>query len=172
MQKRWVASTSNAYTNRRCMLCLVPMSFLVSCAGFVPVLHCSGRSAECLRGVLHFCLVSLLPVRMNGTGRWCSFQFLSIRWLCGIRWEQCLYDNRCDISGIDEVPYLISIATDSMDDCRDMMPGKEQVEHSTIPAMNQSLPVRLMRNLTAGALVYIRYMVVMLCAYISFRYLR
>ena len=123
-------------------------------------------------GVLHFCLVSLLPVRINGSGRWCLFQFLSICWLCGIRWEQCLYDNRCDISGIDEVPYLISIATDSMDDCRDMMPRKEQVEHSTIPAMNQSLPVRLMRNLTAGALVYIRYMVVMLCAYISFRYLR
>ena len=65
---------------------------------------------------------------------------------------QCLYDGRYDISDIDEVPYLISIATDGMDDCREMITGKGQVEHSTMLAKNQSLPVRLMRNLATGAL--------------------
>lgn len=63
MQKRWVASTSDAYTNRRCRLCLVPMSFLVSCAGFVPVLHCSGRSAGYLRGgVVRIALLPCVPI--------------------------------------------------------------------------------------------------------------
>lgn len=101
-------------------------------------------------------------------------RFSSCRYVdCVVSSErQCLCDSRCDISGIDEVPCLIAIATDGMDDCRNMMPGKGQAEHSTMPAMNQSLPVRLMRNLAAEALVYIRYMVVILCAYISFRYLR
>ena len=156
------------------MLCLVPMSFLVSCAGFVLVLCYSGRSAECLRGGA-YCTSALCP--------YCPFEwmdqvvdarFSSCRYVdCVVSSErQCLCDSRCDISGIDEVPCLIAIATDGMDDCRNMMPGKGQAEHSTMPAMNQSLPVRLMRNLAAEALVYIRYMVVILCAYISFRYLR
>lgn len=62
--------------------------------------------------------------------------FSSCRYIdCVVSSErQCLYDSRCDISGIDEVPCLISIATDGMDDCREMMPGKEQVESSTILA--------------------------------------
>lgn len=99
--------------------------------------------------------------------------FSSCRYVdCVVSGErQCLYDSRCDISDIDEVPRLIAIATDGMDDCRKMMPGKGQVECSTMLAVNQPLPVRLIGNL-AGALVYIRYMVGMLCAYISFRYSR
>lgn len=68
---------------------------------------------------------------------------------------QYLYDGRYDISGIDEVPCLISTATDGMDDCRKMIMGKGQVEHSTMLAKNQSLPVRLMRNLAAGADLFI-----------------
>ena len=62
--------------------------------------------------------------------------FSSCRYIdCVVSGEgQCLYDGRYDISDIDEVPYLISIATDGMDDCREMMPGKEQVESSTILA--------------------------------------
>ena len=67
---------------------------------------------------------------------------------------QYLYDGRYDISGIDEVPCLISTATDGMDDCRKMIMGKGQVEHSTMLAKNQSLPVRLMRT-AAGADLFI-----------------
>lgn len=72
MQKRWVASTSDAYTRCRFGLCLVPESFLVLCAGFVPVLHCSGRNAGCLQGgVVRIGVLPyvLLPVRMNGSSR-------------------------------------------------------------------------------------------------------
>ena len=36
-----------------------------------------------------------------------------------------------------------------------MIMGKGQVEHSTMLAKNQSLPVRLMRNLAAGADLFI-----------------
>ena len=64
--------------------------------------------------------------------------FSSCRYVdCVVSGErQCLYDSRCDISGIDEVPCLISIAIDGMDDCREMITGKGQVEHSTMLAMN------------------------------------
>ena len=84
--------------------------------------------------VLHFCLVSYGP--FEGMNQVVDARFSSCRYVdrmvSGKR--QCLYDSRCDISGIDEVPCLISIATDGMDDCREMMPGKEQVESSTILA--------------------------------------
>ena len=85
-------------------------------------------------GVLHFCLVSYGP--FEGMDQAVDACFSSCRYVdCVVSSErQCLYDSRCDISGIDEVPCLISIATDGMDDCREMMPGKEQVESSTILA--------------------------------------
>ena len=122
--------------------------------------------------VLHFRLVSYGP--FEGSDQVVDARFGSCRYVDRVAAckGQCLYDSRCDVSGIDEVPCLISIVIDGMDDCRKMITGKGQVEHSTMLAMNQSLLVRLMKNLAAGALVYIRYMVVMLCAYISFRYLR
>ena len=124
------------------------------------------------RGVLHFCLMSYDS--FEGLEQVVDACFSSCRYVDRmVSGEgQCLYNSRCDVSGVDEVPCLIAIAIDGMDDCRKMITGKGQVEHSTMLAVNQPLPVRLMRNLAAGALVYIRYMVVMLCAYISFRYLR
>jgi len=107
------------------------------------------------RGVLDFCLVSYGP--FEGMDQAVDACFSSCRYVdCVVSSvRQCLYDSRCDISGIDEVPYLISIAIDGMDDCRKMMPVKGQAEHSTMPAMNQSLPVRLMRNLAARADLFI-----------------
>ena len=73
--------------------------------------------------------------------------------------RQCLYDSRCDISGIDEIPCLIAITTDGMDDCRKMMPGKGQVEYSTILAKISPCQSDLWESGNRGFI------------YISFRYL-
>ena len=86
--------------------------------------------------VLHFGLVSYGP--FEGSDQVVDARFSSCQYVdCVVSSErQCLYDSRCDISGIDEVPCLIAITTDGMDNCREMMPGKGQVEHSTMLAMN------------------------------------
>jgi hypothetical protein len=84
--------------------------------------------------VLDFYLVSYGPFeRMDQVVDAC---FSFCRYVdCAVSGErQCLDNSRCDISGIVEVPCLISTATDGMDDCRKMMPGKRQVEYSTILA--------------------------------------
>lgn len=85
------------------------------------------------RGVLDFCLVSY--GLFEGMDQVVDARFGSCRYVDRViaREGLCLYDSRCDISGIDEVPYLIFIATDGMDDCRKMMPGKDIFHHILIP---------------------------------------
>lgn len=83
-----------------------------------------------------YCTSALCPYcPFEGSDQVVDAYFSSCRYVnCVVSGErQCLYDSRCDISGIDEVPCLIAIATDGMDDCRDMMPGKDIFYHILIP---------------------------------------
>lgn len=129
------------------MLCLVQCHFWFHVQGLYQFFVAQNGALDISGAgwcVLHFGLVAYGP--FEGSDQIVDAYFSSCRYVdCVVSGErQCLYDSRCDISDIDEVPCLISTATGGMDDCRKMMPVKGQAEHSTMPAMNQPLPVRLM----------------------------
>lgn len=64
-------------------------------------------------GVLHFGLVSYGP--FEGSDQVVDARFSSCRYVDRViaREGQCLYDSRCDVSGVDKIPRLIAIAIDS-----------------------------------------------------------